>query len=209
MNLKIGVIKGDGIGPEIVTEAMKVLDKVGEVYGHTMDYDQLLMGGASIDVHGIPLTDETLEEATTLPFTGGKRMVDVEKVRDIMDDIRLSMPQEIKQARAIVEDRGRIVDDANKEAEAIIKRAEERARAIVAEQAIVKAAQQKATEMLASAQAQSREMRATVTGYCENMLRRTEEQLAQSLTDVKTVRTTLRQNSKKGLGEKRQPRGEG
>ena len=140
----------------------------------------------------LDIMDETLEEATTLPFTGGKRMVDVEKVRDIMDDIRLSMPQEIKQARAIVEDRGRIVDDANKEAEAIIKRAEERARAIVAEQAIVKAAQQKATEMLASA-----------------MLRRTEEQLAQSLTDVKTVRTTLRQTSKKGLGEKRQPRGEG
>ena len=128
----------------------------------------------------LDIMDETLEEATTLPFTGGKRMVDVEKVRDIMDDIRLSMPQEIKQARAIV-----------------------------AEQAIVKAAQQKATEMLASAQAQSREMRATVTGYCENMLRRTEEQLAQSLTDVKTVRTTLRQTSKKGLGEKRQPRGEG
>lgn len=63
MNLKIGVIKGDGIGPEIVTEAMKVLDKVGEVYGHTMDYDQLLMGGASIDVHGVPLTDDTIQRA--------------------------------------------------------------------------------------------------------------------------------------------------
>ena len=63
MNLKIGVIKGDGIGPEIVTEAMKVLDKVGEVYGHTMDYDQLLMGGASIDVHGVPLTDDTIRKA--------------------------------------------------------------------------------------------------------------------------------------------------
>lgn len=63
MNLKIGVIKGDGIGPEIVTEAMKVLDKVGEIYGHTCEYEQLLMGGASIDVHGIPLTDETVETA--------------------------------------------------------------------------------------------------------------------------------------------------
>ncbi len=63
MNLKIGVIKGDGIGPEIVTEAMKVLDKVGEVYGHTCQYEQLLMGGASIDVHGVPLTDETVETA--------------------------------------------------------------------------------------------------------------------------------------------------
>ena len=63
MNLKIGVIKGDGIGPEIVAEAMKVLDKVAEVYGHTCDYIQLLMGGASIDVHGEPLTDETVASA--------------------------------------------------------------------------------------------------------------------------------------------------
>lgn len=60
MQLNIGVIRGDGIGPEIVTEAIKVLNKVGEVYGHTYTYHELLMGGASIDVHGIPLTDETV-----------------------------------------------------------------------------------------------------------------------------------------------------
>ena len=60
---KIAVIKGDGIGPEVVTEAMKVLDKIGEKYGHTFSYDQLLMGGCSIDVHGVPLTDETVERA--------------------------------------------------------------------------------------------------------------------------------------------------
>lgn len=63
MNLKIGVIKGDGIGPEIVTEAMKVLDKVAKRYSHNIEYRQLLMGGASIDVHGVPLTDETVAEA--------------------------------------------------------------------------------------------------------------------------------------------------
>ena len=63
MKLNIGIIKGDGIGPEIVTEAMKVLDKVGEIYGHTCDYTELLLGGASIDVHGVPLTDETVEKA--------------------------------------------------------------------------------------------------------------------------------------------------
>ena len=63
MELKVGIIKGDGIGPEIVEEAMKVLDKVGEVYGHTYRYKELLLGGASIDVHGIPLTEETVAEA--------------------------------------------------------------------------------------------------------------------------------------------------
>lgn len=63
MKLSIGVIEGDGIGPEVVTEAMKVLDKAGEVYGFECTYEQLLMGGASIDVHGVPLTDETVERA--------------------------------------------------------------------------------------------------------------------------------------------------
>ena len=63
MDMKIGVIKGDGIGPEIVDEAMKVLDRTAEVYGHSFSYTQLLMGGASIDVNGVPLTEETLQAA--------------------------------------------------------------------------------------------------------------------------------------------------
>ena len=63
MDMNIGVIKGDGIGPEIVDEAMKVLDQVAKVYGHTISYTQLLMGGASIDVAGVPLTEATLAAA--------------------------------------------------------------------------------------------------------------------------------------------------
>lgn len=61
MNKNIAVIKGDGIGPEIVTEAMKVLDKIAERYGHAFNYEQLLMGGCSIDANGVPLTEETIE----------------------------------------------------------------------------------------------------------------------------------------------------
>ena len=63
MDLNIVCIPGDGIGPEIVTEAKKVLEKVGSVYGHNMKFTDVLMGGASIDVHGIPLTDETIATA--------------------------------------------------------------------------------------------------------------------------------------------------
>ena len=62
MEKNIAVIKGDGIGPEIVTEAMKVLNKVGEKFGHKFNYEQLLMGGCSIDVNGVPLTEETIEK---------------------------------------------------------------------------------------------------------------------------------------------------
>ncbi len=63
MELKITCIPGDGIGPEIVAQAKKVLDAVAEKYGHTMCYTDVLMGGVSIDVHGVPLTDETVETA--------------------------------------------------------------------------------------------------------------------------------------------------
>ena len=63
MEYKIGVISGDGIGPEIVAEAKKVLDAVGKKYGHTFNYDPILMGGCSIDVTGVPLTDDAIEHA--------------------------------------------------------------------------------------------------------------------------------------------------
>ena len=63
MNYNVTVIPGDGIGPEIVREAKKVMDQVGMVYGHTFDYTEILMGGCSIDAHGVPLTDEALETA--------------------------------------------------------------------------------------------------------------------------------------------------
>ena len=63
MELNITCIPGDGIGPEIVAEAKKVLYKVAEVYGHKMNFTDILMGGASIDVHGVPLTDEAIAAA--------------------------------------------------------------------------------------------------------------------------------------------------
>lgn len=63
MNFNIGVIAGDGIGPEVTAEAVKVLDAVGEKYGHTFTYTGILMGGCSIDATGVPLTDEAIEAA--------------------------------------------------------------------------------------------------------------------------------------------------
>jgi len=66
MNFKIGSIKGDGIGPEIVTEAQKVLNAVADKYGHTFEFTELLLGGASIDATGCPLTDETIEISKTM-----------------------------------------------------------------------------------------------------------------------------------------------
>ena len=60
---RIAVIPGDGIGPEIVAEAQKVLDAATAKYDFKLDYTEVLLGGASIDVHGVPLTDEAIAQA--------------------------------------------------------------------------------------------------------------------------------------------------
>ena len=137
-----------------------------------------------------------MEEGTGVPFSGGKRMVDVDRMRDIIDEVRLNLPTEVRQAKAIVNDRAEIISGAKREAEAIVKKSEERARIMLSEQEIVRAAQQRAAEIISSAQSQSREMRVTLTDYCENMLRATEEQLARSAGEVKNVRANLRQTAK-------------
>ena len=141
--------------------------------------------------------EDTLEESTSMPLSGGKRLVDVEKVRDYLDDIRANLPGELRQAQQIVNDRAQLVDTANAQAQAIVKKAEERARILVSDAEIVKAAQQRAAEITAAAQSESRTLRQTVTDYCDNMLKTTEEAMVENAAQVKNVRANLRQNAKK------------
>ena len=141
--------------------------------------------------------EDTLAESTSMPLSGGKRLVDVEKVRDYLDDIRANLPGELRQAQQIVNDRAQIVDTANAQAQAIVKKAEERARILVSDAEIVKAAQQRAAEITAAAQSESRTLRQTVTDYCDNMLKTTEEAMVENAAQVKNVRANLRQNAKK------------
>ena len=143
--------------------------------------------------------EDTLEESTSMPLSGGKRLVDVEKVRDYLDDIRANLPGELRQAQQIVNDRAQIVDTANAQAQAIVKKAEERARILVSDAEIVKAAQQRAAEITAAAQSESRTLRQTVTDYCDNMLKTTEETMAENAAQVKNVRANLRQGPRKQL----------
>ena len=140
----------------------------------------------------LDVIDELLDRSWSLPLSGGRCVVDAEKVRDLIDDIRLNIPGEIKQARAIVSDRNEIIDGAKKEAEAIVRKAEDRARTLIAHQEIVKAAQAKASEILSQAQSKSREIRQAAQEFSDNCLLRTEEVLAKSLTEVKATRQAFR-----------------
>jgi cell division septum initiation protein DivIVA len=138
--------------------------------------------------------EDALEESANVPLSGGKRIVDVEQIRDYLDEVRAALPGELRQAQQIVNDRAQIVDSANAQAQAIVKKAEERARILVSDAEIVKAAQQRASEITSAAQ---RTLRQTVTDYCENMLRTTEDTMVENAAQVKNIRASLRQNAKK------------
>ena len=124
--------------------------------------------------------DEVLEGAVTLPLTS-KCMVDAERIRELIDDIRLNIPSEIKQARAVVADRNEILSMAKQEAEDLIRKAEERAKALVDNDAIVRQANakgmamlseasQKAADMVAQATARSNEISSQSTAKATEML---------------------------------------
>ena len=83
--------------------------------------------------------EDLLEESTGMPLSGGKRIVDVEQIRDYLDDIRANLPVELRQAQSIVSDRAQLIESANAQAQAIVKKAEERARILVSEAEIVRA----------------------------------------------------------------------
>ena len=87
--------------------------------------------------------EDTLEESAGMPLSGGKRIVDVEQIRDYLDEIRQNLPVELRQAQSIVSDRAQLIESANAQAQAIVKKAEERARVLVSEAEIVKAAQRR------------------------------------------------------------------
>lgn len=140
----------------------------------------------------LDVLDEMLDEAWAIPLSGGKVALEADKVREILEEIRLHTPNEIRQAKAIVADRSAIVNTARNEAEHIIRTAEERAAAMVAQDEIHKQAVTRAGEIMEQAQTKSREMRRAATDYAETVLKNAEESVAASLNEIKQARTALR-----------------
>lgn len=140
--------------------------------------------------------DEVLDNAKQIPFTGGKSTVDVNEFRDYINQVRLNLPGEIKQAQALVNDRKIIINDARAEADSIIRKAEEKAKEMVSEEVITKQAQRRAHEILTLAQSKEKEIRNMTNDYVENMLSRVDELLSSNLTDVRKTRSALSKGGK-------------
>lgn len=136
--------------------------------------------------------DDILDEAWAMPLSGGKIVVDAERIRKLIDSIRGNLPGEIRQARAIVKDRADIVETAKKEAESIIRNAEERRNQILSHDEMVVQAQERANEIQAQTQKRARDMRKTAQEFADDLLRHTEETLTQQVTQVRQARASLR-----------------
>ncbi len=136
--------------------------------------------------------DDEIDKAWSLPLTGGKRAISADWLREKIDDVRANMPSEVRQAKNIVADRAEIISTARREAEAIIRKAEERARRMMSEEEVYKQAEAAAAELLAQSQQKAREMRKGATDFAEDILRRTEEVLAGRIGDVRQARQMLR-----------------
>ena len=133
--------------------------------------------------------DEVLDSGFKIP--GKKTVVDVEKLRAVVDDIRLNIPAEIKQAKGIVADRADIITNAKREADGIIRNAEEKA--MVAQEEIVKLAQAKAAEIISTAQAKSREMKKAAQDFVDDIMRRADDGLTANLGEIRKTRAALKQ----------------
>ena len=137
--------------------------------------------------------DEMLDKGIKIP--GKKSVIDVDTIRAIVDDIRLNMPTEIKQARGIVADRAQIINDAKVEADTIIHNAESRAQSLCAQEEITRMAQQKASEIIAAAQSRSKEMRKAAQDFVDDIMRKSDESLTATLTEVRRTRAALKQQA--------------
>ncbi len=145
--------------------------------------------------------DDMIDKAWSMPLSGGKCLIEAEELRDILDDIRGNLPSEIRQAKAIVADRQDIITTARQEAESIIRTAEERQRGMVSREEIVLQAQAKANEILTKTQKRTKEMRKSAQDFAENLLKHTEETLAQQLVEVRQAKQAVRTPAQKLMYE--------
>lgn len=143
---------------------------------------------------------DMVEKAWSLPLSRGRAVLDGEQVRQILDEIRETLPQEIHQAKAIVADRSQILADAKREAETTVRVAQERAKALIAQDAVTRESQQRASEIVSQAQAKSREMRRATNEYVDDLMKRTDEELTQLLAEARKIRQSIRASQKSSQG---------
>ena len=136
---------------------------------------------------------DMVQDARSVPLSSEKCILERDKVLDMLDEIIAQLPAELKQARTIVESRNELVAQARREAEVIIKKAQDDAEKLVAKETIYEEAKRRSAEHIAQVQNQILGLRKVSNEYMDDALRRTEEAIAQSLSDVQQTRAKFNQ----------------
>ena len=131
---------------------------------------------------------DMIQDARSVPLASDKCMVERDKVLDMLDEIIAQLPVELKQARTIVESRNELIGQARREAEMMVTQATEKAEKMITEEAIYQQTKQRCQEMVNQTQARMAELRRVSNEYMDDALRRTEEAISLSLSDVQDTR---------------------
>jgi len=133
-----------------------------------------------------------ITEAWGLPLGAEKCVIERDKALDLLDEIRAQFPNEIAEARRLVDARAEFVNNAKREAETIRKAADEYAKRLVDEQEVIQIARAKSNEMLSSAESSSAELRRVANEYVDDAMKRTEEALSSALNELRQSRSNFR-----------------
>ena len=135
---------------------------------------------------------DLVQDARSMPLAADKCILERDKVLDMLDEIIAQLPAELKQARTIVDSRNELIGQARREAETLIRQAQENAEQMVKEEAIYQEAKRQCQDMVLQTQARMSELRKASNDYMDDALRRTEEAIAMSLEDVRDTRTKFK-----------------
>lgn len=134
-----------------------------------------------------------ITEAWGLPLGAEKCVIERDKALDLLDEIRAQFPTEIAEAKRLLDARADFINNAKREAEAIRRTAEERARQLIDEQEIIRISRERSHEMLSTAETSSTELRRVANAYVDDAMMRTEEALAAALDEIRLSRVKFRQ----------------
>lgn len=135
---------------------------------------------------------DMVQDARGLPLSADKCILEREKVLDMLDEMLAQLPAELKQAHTIVESRNELIGQARREAESMIRQAQEKAAQMVEQETIYQEAKRQCYEMVQQTQTRMAELRKASNDYMDDALRRTEEAIAMSLEDVRDTRTKFK-----------------
>ena len=135
---------------------------------------------------------DMVQDARSMPLAADKCILERDRVLDMLDEIIAQMPGELKQARAIVESRNELISQARREAETVLKEAQEKAKTLVTREAIYEEAKKRSEEMVAKTQEKMNQLRKAANEYMDESLRQTEEVIANALGEVRDTRMKFR-----------------